>query len=97
MTWSTPSGSALSGEVYNTLTPHTGDKAMASGWAKVSKEGWNPYLQTKVCTVPSESRVFKGGENNPGDVGEVGVNVAAFQFLATWDFTCEIKPGLISL
>ena len=57
----------------------------------MSKEGWNPYLQTKECSVPVESRMFSGGENIPGDVGEVGVTVAASQSHAIWDFTREIN------
>ena len=67
---------------------------MASGRAKVSKEGWNPYLQTEVCPVPGKSRMSLGGENIPGDVGEDGVSVAASQSHATWGFTCEINPDL---
>ena len=38
---------------------------------------------------PWEIRIFKGGENIPGDVGEDGVSVAASQSLATRDFPCE--------
>ena len=68
--------------------------AIASGRAKVSKQGWNPYLQTKVCKVPGESRIFSGRENIPGDVGEDDVSIAASQSLATRDFTCEINPDL---
>ena len=89
MTWSTQSGSALSGTVTESLELHTGTTAMASGWARVSKEGWNPYLQTEVCTVPGESRVFKGGKNCPGGMGENYVSVVASRSLATQDFPYE--------
>ena len=77
MTWSTRSGSSLSGTVTKSWEPHTGYMAMA-----------------KVCTVPGKSRMFKGGENIPGDMGEDGVSVVASQSLATRDFTCEINPDL---
>ena len=89
MTWSTLSGSALSGTMTESLEPCTRTMVMASGWAKVSKEGWNPYLQTKVCTVPGKTGVFKGGEKNPGDVEEDYVSVATSQSLATRVFICE--------
>ena len=38
--------------------------------------------------------MFKGGENNLGDMGEDGVSIAASQSLANWDFTYEINLDL---
>ena len=83
MTWSTLSSSALSGTMTKSQEPHTGTMVMASGWAKESKGGWNPFLLTKVCIVPGKSRMFKGGKNIPGYMGEDGMSVAASQSLAS--------------
>ena len=40
---------------------------------------------------PWESRMFKGGKNIPGDIGEDGVSVAASKSLAIRDLNYEIN------